>query len=436
MLTDQSIQYASISDIGFRRQNNQDSCSVRLCTDGAVYDRRGHLFVVADGMGGHAVGELASKIAVDTIPHVFLKVGEQSVVPALREAIEEANRTINSRGTKNRDFERMGTTCTTLVLSPEGAIIGHVGDSRCYRVRNHRIDQLTSDHSLVWELIQQRRVHPRDASAVVPKNIITRSLGPEPQVKVDIEGPHAILPGDTYLLCSDGLTNMVSDTEIGMVAGELSPHDACRLLTHLANLRGGLDNITIVIARVAGAAIEPTMSGRLPALLPSAMSWITFAWLTLTLGLAVAGACLFLLPEHRPWGVATFAIAIIVFLLGILRRQRIEQSLYMPVHDPQSTVIWRPYRTASAKIAAEFVERLAKTHDDLQRAAVDEGWDVDWTAHVPAIEQARIALQERRHANALHTLAKSIDVLMTGVHEQRRQMQHESRWGKPTPKPT
>src|SRR4029079_4619457 len=136
------------------------------------------------------------------------------------------------------------TTCSVLVLSPQGAVIGHVGDSRVYRIRGQRLAQLTFDHSLQWELIRQGKLAQEEIFLKEPRHVITRSLGPEEKVQIDIEGPHGVFPGDTYVLCSDGLTGHVSDAEIGAVAGSLRPAEASRLLVNLANLRGGSDNIT------------------------------------------------------------------------------------------------------------------------------------------------------------------------------------------------
>src|SRR5262245_66376219 len=123
MRWEQPVPYASITDIGFRRRNNQDSLVVQVCSDSDTFRQRGHLFLVADGMGGHAVGELASKIAADTIPHAYQKSNDQSAAEALRSAVLAGNATINARGEMNRDFTRMGTTCTTLVLNPDGALV-------------------------------------------------------------------------------------------------------------------------------------------------------------------------------------------------------------------------------------------------------------------------------------------------------------------------
>lgn len=261
MRWEQSIRYASVSDIGFRRRNNQDSCAIRICSDQQTWREHGHLLMVADGMGGHAVGELASKIAADTVCHTFFKVRDLDVVAALRRSLETANATINERGSLNRDFARMGTTCTSLVLCSQGAVIGHVGDSRAYRIRGDRIDQLTFDHSLHWELMRQGRMRPDDVFMHESRHVITRSLGPEPAVQIDIEGPYPIFPGDVYLLCSDGLTGHVQDAEIGIIARELPPQEACRLLVNLANLRGGSDNISVVAAQVGSGERRGTGRG-------------------------------------------------------------------------------------------------------------------------------------------------------------------------------
>src|SRR5258708_22029293 len=138
MLGEQRIEYAALTDIGFRRRNNQDTYAVQIAKDREEWQRRGHLFLVADGMGGHAVGELASKIAADTIPHTYQKSTDEDPAVALKAAVVTANTTINARGEMNRDFTKMGTTCTTLVLSPRGAIIAHDRGSRAYGVRGER----------------------------------------------------------------------------------------------------------------------------------------------------------------------------------------------------------------------------------------------------------------------------------------------------------
>src|SRR5262249_52091887 len=195
------------------------------------------LFLVADGMGAHAVGEKASELAARIIPHTYHKHAPQGPPAALRKAFIEANSTIHSQGQANREFAGMGTTATALLVRPEGAWVGHVGDSRCYRIRDGQIEQLSFDHSLVWEYARRQKMNPNQVQGI-PPNVIVRSLGPEPLVQVDLEGPHPLRQGDIFLLCSDGLSGQVSDHEIGAVASVLPPAEACRFLVDLANLRG------------------------------------------------------------------------------------------------------------------------------------------------------------------------------------------------------
>ena len=169
-----------------------------------------------------------------------------------KQAIVEANDQIHERGQASTDFNGMGTTASTLVLLPQGAIVGHVGDSRVYRLRGTTLHQLTFDHSLVWEMKAAGHFSGDEAPPFVPKNIITRSLGPHADVNVDLEGPFPLELGDTFLLCSDGLSGQVTDQEIGLILGSLSPQEAVRALVDLANLRGGPDNVTVLISRVSG----------------------------------------------------------------------------------------------------------------------------------------------------------------------------------------
>src|SRR5215475_13977574 len=250
-----SLEYIALSDVGMRRANNQDSHAEVLAPDAEGWRRRGHLFVVCDGMGAHAAGELASKMAADGIPHTYLKLRDFPPADALRRSIEEVNNQIHSRGQANADFQGMGTTASALLLLPQGAVAAQVGDSRVYRLRGKTLEQLTFDHSLVWEMSAAGQL-PKDAlPGFVPKNIITRSLGPHASVQVDLEGPFPLEPDDTFLLCSDGLTGQVCDEEIGVLLQSLPPADAAQVLIDLANLRGGPDNITVIIARIKGPTL-------------------------------------------------------------------------------------------------------------------------------------------------------------------------------------
>ena len=252
------LRCAAISDVGMRRASNQDSLALALADSPHQYESHGHLFVVADGMGAHAAGELASELATDNIPHSYQKLRDLSPSEAIVEAVRYANGVIHNKGQNSIDFHGMGTTCSSLLLLPCGAIAAHVGDSRIYRLRGDLLEQLTFDHSLVWEMAAEGHASEEEIPAYVPKNVITRSLGPNPTVAVDVEGPFDLQAGDRFLLCSDGLTGPLQPELIGMVIGSLPPIEATQTLVDLANLLGGPDNITVVIAEV----VEPDQLGK------------------------------------------------------------------------------------------------------------------------------------------------------------------------------
>lgn len=428
MRWDQTVQYASRTDIGLRRRNNQDALVVQICSDREQWEARGHLFVVADGMGGHAVGELASKIAVDTIPHTYYKNRQDAVDEALRDSIETANRTIYERGSLNREFERMGTTCSALTLSPRGAIIGHVGDSRVYRVRDGRIDQLTFDHSLQWELMRQGQMRHEDIM-LHPRNVITRSLGPEEQVEVDVEGPLPVLPGDTYVLCSDGLTGFVDNDEIGAIAASLAPTDACRLLVNLANARGGSDNISVIVVHVGPpGSRDSEIAVPRPTELDSdfEFSWMVLLGLWGLAALMVVGICLILF-QYRIAGILITGVATLLLTMLFMRWYReLSQRDLRPV---DRSVHARPYRSAKARLTRRMLSKLQDLENSLQRTALEERWTVDWDAHRRAEQEVETALKERKYLNAFRGYATMLDVFMAVVHHQRRQRDQENKWG-------
>ena len=242
-----------------RRSNNQDNLAISMASNLEGWTRRGHLFIVADGMGAHAAGELASKLAVDHIPHLYGKYDDLPAHEALRKSVIDANTEIHKRGQANEEFHNMGTTCSTMLLLPSGVVVAHVGDSRVYRLRKNRIEQLTFDHSLVWEMRKSGQLSEDEmAAGKIPKNVITRSLGPYPESKVDLEGPFPVMVNDKFLLCSDGLTGLVEDDELGSLMANLPPDEAARALVDLANLRGGHDNITCIIVHVKHPQLATT----------------------------------------------------------------------------------------------------------------------------------------------------------------------------------
>jgi serine/threonine protein phosphatase PrpC len=265
------IRSASESDVGMRRMTNQDSLFVRVCRDADEWRRSGHLFIVADGMGGHAVGDLASRIAVKTLSENYFEPSVDAPRQRLQDAMLAAVRAVNLKGRQNPEFFDMGTTCSALSLTSEGALIAHIGDSRVYRVRGEQIAQLTFDHSLQWEMIRLGRATTANVDLYHPRNVITRCVGPDPDVRMDLEGPFPVESGDRFVICSDGLSNHVPDAEIGRIAASLPPENAARLLIQLANCRGGSDNITAVVVEVetssgtaAGSVVSSFSSDVIP----------------------------------------------------------------------------------------------------------------------------------------------------------------------------
>ena len=197
-----AVKYGYETDVGRMRDHNEDN----FC----IHPELG-LWLVADGMGAHAAGELASKMACESVPHTYRKLPDCSPAEALERAITAANTAIHERGEANAEFQGMGTTSSMLVLLPHSAIVAHVGDSRVYRLRDGTIEQLTFDHSLVWEMQAAGQMPSGQVASFIPKNIITRSLGPRRDVQIDLEGPFPLVEGDTFLLCSHGLSGQRSE---------------------------------------------------------------------------------------------------------------------------------------------------------------------------------------------------------------------------------
>jgi len=234
-------------------------------------------------MGAHAAGELASKLAIDHIPHLYAKYNQDLPPEAMRQAVKGANAEIHRKGQVNEEFHNMGTTCSVLNILPQGAVVAHIGDSRVYRYSQNKIEQLTFDHSLVWEMKAAGQLtEEEEKQGKVPKNVITRSLGPYAECKVDLEGPFPVQVGDTFLLCSDGLTAVIEDSEIGSILGNMPPKEAAKVMVDLANLRGGPDNITVVIVKITHPQLATTRAGAAKVNLmkdkSSAPTWIWVAF--------------------------------------------------------------------------------------------------------------------------------------------------------------
>ena len=313
------LHYSASTDVGLRRANNQDSYAAVVARHEDVWRTRGHLFLVADGMGAHAAGELASRMAAELIPHSYLQFREYAPVDALHSAVREANATIHARGQANPEFHGMGTTCTSFVVMPAGCFAGHAGDSRLYRVRRGEIAQLTFDHSLVWELRAAGQIHNEQVSNMVPKNIITRSLGPNEEVRVDIEGPWNWEAGDVFVLCSDGLSGQLTDPEIGAIVALLPVDEATETLTAIANLRGGPDNITTLVVRFPDAPTSSDFSAATDR--PAAkLHWEQVHALVWTaMGAAVLAAIAFAAAKNQMFMVLSLAGAAFLLAAAVMQ---------------------------------------------------------------------------------------------------------------------
>jgi protein phosphatase len=404
------LQYASLSDLGLRRANNQDSLAVMVAPSPAAWQHRGDLFIVADGMGAHAAGELASKLATDTVPLVYHKLANRPLAEALAAAVQDANTQIHSRGEASLDFKGMGTTCTSLVLAPQGAVVAHVGDSRAYRLRANRLEQLTFDHSLVWEVRASGQVHG-PVPDFIPKNVITRSLGPNPAVQVDLEGPLPILPGDVFLLCSDGLSGPVQDEEIGMILACQPPADAVRTLVDLANLRGGPDNITVIVVRALGNVWRDgaAMSASHPrAVHPSV--WAVAGTL------AVVGAGLLALGQLWP-GAASLLVAVLLAGGGIVYRGGAALP-GPPAENPAAAPHRGPYTATPCAPNAAFSARLTEILRDLRNAATDGHWSIDWKRLDALSEQAAAAAAASDFSQAARCCCQAISFMMAELKQQ------------------
>jgi protein phosphatase len=251
------ISAAGLTDVGLQRDHNEDTFG---CLD------KYRLYIVADGMGGHNSGEIASAMAVDSVKHFFGATEKEDATwpfpidpnlslleNRLSAAIKMANKAIYDRAASEQSMQGMGTTIVGLLVSADKKVahVAHVGDSRAYRIRAGKIDLLTRDHSLVNDYLMMMPDMPKEAMDILPRNVITRALGMQDSVVVDL-GTEGIEPGDRFLLCSDGLSGQVSDERIGeLVTAAGEDLEKCtKSLVEESNAAGGDDNVTVVVVAV------------------------------------------------------------------------------------------------------------------------------------------------------------------------------------------
>jgi protein phosphatase len=314
----------------------------------------------------------------------------------------------------------MGTTCTCLVLVPQGALVGHVGDSRAYRLRDNTFEQLTFDHSLVWETATASHLSEENLSSVIPKNIITRSLGPHESVNVDLEGPFDLREGDVFLVCTDGLSGQLSDEEIGTIIGALSPADAVQTLVDIANLRGGPDNISVIVAKVES---PPESSGTRPA--ESVRSTDESkstplgpgAWLAMIACVAVVAV-----SGWNRWvvgillGIAGFGTAVIISLA-----RHFQSSSTAAVTDLAGPYGNGPYRTFDCTPSRSVVDALAEFAGQLRNLSQQDEFavELDWAPIEVHQKLALEAVETDDYRAAVAEFGHVIRVTMKQLRERR-----------------
>jgi len=263
------VEAEGLSETGPHREVNEDALGAFGPGETPGAERKGYLYVVADGLGGHQAGEVASSTAVATMREEYYSPSSHSrIEPALRQAVNAANLRIHNLGQRHVEYRSMQTTLTALVLAADCAYLAHIGDCRAYHWRDGRLSLLTSDHSEAAELVRMRILKPDKVRDHPGRSVLTRSLGNQLIVRPDfVRQP--IAAGDRFLLCSDGLWSELEDAELGEVLGELGPAAACRELMQRVLDRGCPDNASVQVVHVRSTAPEPAVAA------PTRLGWLS-----------------------------------------------------------------------------------------------------------------------------------------------------------------
>jgi len=373
-------------------------------------------------MGAHAAGEFASQMATENIPQCYLKRTAEEPATAIRNSILEVHQQIKAKGASDDAFRDMGTTVDALLLLPEGAVVGHVGDSRVYRLRDRVYEQLTFDHSLVWE-VKRNKIFADRMPEYIPKNVITRSLGPTDNLEVDLEGPFPLKQGDQFLLCSDGLSGQITDDEMGQILEILSPDEATETLINLANLRGGPDNITVVVVKVIAdpeqiketSASETVYEEKKGV---SRLSWSLFASSLVSLlvflgGVAARGTSFF--REYPVFSVIFLIVFLVLLLLFILslflgKRQKPNERVYTgPLGKG-------PYVRSKIVPNQAFFDNLHNITNQLCDAVRQQViFNADWQSIAKMQEQADSCIKTFNYTGAIRACVKIINYMMREI---------------------
>lgn len=257
-----NYHFCSRTDVGLVRLNNEDAIAL---------DADNRLAVLADGMGGYAAGEIAAQMTADFISaelgRWLAEAGAQANAREVRRAMEicvgNANRAVFNTANANPQWAGMGTTLVLAAFQQRRVVVGHIGDSRCYRLRGRHLTQLTRDHSLMQEQIAAGLITPEQAAVSEQRNLVTRALGVEDAVMLEVS-EHRVEPGDCYLLCSDGLNDMLDDENIGAILHmRAPPEERADRLVDAANANGGRDNVSVVLVTAGGAQARRGLISRL-----------------------------------------------------------------------------------------------------------------------------------------------------------------------------
>ncbi len=246
------------TDLGNVRKNNEDACTFVKIADENITRKRGCMVLVADGMGGHNAGEVASKIAMETVSEEYFKKGsDPDKEKALAKAFVAANRKIFSMAQSNESYKGMGTTCTVLVIAGKHIYFAHAGDSRAYIFKGSTITQITEDHTLVQQLVKNGEISAAEAEVHPQRNVLTNAMGTKPALRVDTgKAELTFNENDKLLVCSDGLYDYMSNTELAVAMQKNSLPEIADYLIAEAKRRGGKDNITVALAQKNGAVTQ------------------------------------------------------------------------------------------------------------------------------------------------------------------------------------
>ncbi|MEK9138825.1 MAG: Stp1/IreP family PP2C-type Ser/Thr phosphatase [Bacteroidota bacterium] len=245
------VAFGASTDVGLMRNENQDAYGVFAASPDEHTSHKGQLFVVADGMGGHKGGKQASELAVKIIGETYSADADKSVLESLANALQAANEAVYRASLRSSALSGMGTTCVALVVRGNHVHVAHIGDSRVYRVTKAEIIQLTRDHTAVAEMQRRGIITAEEAKYHPERSVLYRALGTESVAEIEVQPEIVVTATEWFVLCSDGLTNMVEDADIQDVVISHPPQEACETLVGLANERGGVDNITVIVVQIS-----------------------------------------------------------------------------------------------------------------------------------------------------------------------------------------